>query len=385
MKFLQGIFLYAISLSVVIAAEWGMEASVDQSLAYDDNVEMAQEEEGSFIYRISPRMNFFRKTEVSEIHTGIHYGLQRYFSLKALNSHSQQYNFGGSYLTERTRSGFNFSYSIAPARDTAEEESGDFSSSGGSRSTYSLAPSFTYQLTELDSLSFSPNYSKTTYASGGFSNNTSSGASLALNHRWTERLANGADIFYSKFDSSGDNQSSTSHSYGANLSAHYDWSETFQFSGSLGIRMTDSFNDALSGSINTQSTGFLSNLGVNYKGEYYGGSFAWSRSLVPSAQGALNNQDRLSFEAYYTFTARLSSRFSASYQRSESITETSGTTSNSIRENIVFSPTLNWAMTPDWRMAMSYSYRSQRQENSTDANLFMLSINYKWPGLSLSR
>ncbi|MCK4493950.1 MAG: hypothetical protein KAU26_07825, partial [Methylococcales bacterium] len=110
------------------------------------------------------------------------------------------------------------------------------------------------------------------------------------------------------------------------------------------------------------------------------------RSLVPSAQGNLNEQDRLTLDMYYTFTQRLSSSFSASYQRSQSIA--SGSNEMAIRENIMFSPTLNWAITPEWKLSMSYRYQLQSREHReivTDSNASMLNINYNWQGLSISR
>ena len=387
MTFFQTFLLYSLGLSsIALAAEWGMDAAVSQDLSYDDNVGMSEEAEGSFSYKLSPNLTFFRKTEISEIHAGINYGIQRYLSLKELNSHSQQYSLGGSYVTERMRSGFNFLFSISPSRDSAEEDSGDFSSTG-SRLTYSIAPSFSYQLTKLDSLSFSPNYSKTTYTSSGFSNNTNTGFSFAWSHRWSERLTNSMDVFYSKFDSSGASQDSSSQSYGVNVLGSYDWSETWQLSASLGFRRTQSKDSILNaGVVKSHSMGFLSNLAVHYKGESYGGEASWGRSLVPSAQGNLNEQDRLTLDMYYTFTQRLSSSFSASYQRSQSIA--SGSNEMAIRENIMFSPTLNWAITPEWKLSMSYRYQLQSREHReivTDSNASMLNINYNWQGLSISR
>ncbi|MCK5728663.1 MAG: hypothetical protein KAH08_05525 [Methylococcales bacterium] len=385
-KFFQTLLLYALGLSIVMAAEWGMDASVSQDLSYDDNVRMAEDADGSFIYKLSPSMTFFRKTEVSDIHASINYGIQRYLNLNELNSHSQQYSLGGSYLTERTRSAINLFFSINPARDNAEEDSGDFASDG-SRLTYSIAPSFSYQLTELDNISFSPNYSKTTYTSSGFSNNTNTGFSLAWSHRWTERLTNSMDVFYTQFDSSGLTQDSSSQSYGANISGNYDWSETWQISASLGLRMTESEDSIFNADVvKSSNMGFLSNFSINYKGEHYGGGFSWGRSLVPSAQGNLNEQDRLTLDLYYKFTQRLSSSFTASYQRSESIS--SDSSGKAIRENVLFSPTLNWAITPEWKLSMSYRYQLQSRESReivTDSNAFMLNINYNWQGLSISR
>ncbi|MCK5926434.1 MAG: hypothetical protein KAG10_11100 [Methylococcales bacterium] len=138
--------------------------------------------------------------------------------------------------------------------------------------------------------------------------------------------------------------------------------------------------------VKSSNMGFLSNFSINYKGEHYGGGFSWGRSLVPSAQGNLNEQDRLTLDLYYKFTQRLSSSFTASYQRSESIS--SDSSGKAIRENVLFSPTLNWAITPEWKLSMSYRYQLQSRESReivTDSNAFMLNINYNWQGLSISR
>jgi hypothetical protein len=83
--------------------------------------------------------------------------------------------------------------------------------------------------------------------------------------------------------------------------------------------------------------------------------------------------------------------FNVNYVESTQVNNINDTT----RENITFQPAIRWEMTPEWSISGSYRYRSQdtnqddfgnlTSNNSAESHLMMLTINYNWQGLSISR
>jgi hypothetical protein len=390
LKLFVSIVFYGILLSLPLAkaAEWTVEGSINQAIVFNDNVRMTEAAKGSFSYRLRPEIQFSRRTETSGVTAKINYGLQRYLSIKELNQNSQQYKLSSFYSTPRSYWGLNMLFSIAPARNTAEQDSGDFASDA-EKTTRSIAPSYTYQLTELDSLSISPSYSDTTYSSAQFNNSQNLAINLAWNRQWTERYSNSLSFFYSIYDSTGSqgvlSRDTNINNQGLNLSSSYQWSENLQHSSTIGIRMTDSKNTFANRIENHQGLGFLTDTTIRYQGENYWVNVKISRALTPSSQGQLNEQNRLSLTTNYDITAHLSADALVSYQTSESASSQLNT--NSSRENILYQSAINWKMARDWSLSASYGYRQQNKgdEPTTHSNSLMLLINYHWQGLSLAR
>lgn len=389
-------------------AEWSLTGNVNQSLSYDDNVLMRVNPQGSFMYRVIPTLTFQHQTDVSEIHARALYGTQVYTDLEGFDQDIQNYGLGGKYKTENFDWGLNSNFSITPTRNTAVQNSGIFNNNSNSN-TWSVSPFISYKIDELNSLTLTPSYSETTYTSSNstttnpsivnsnFRNNNTFNVNLAWQRLWTERYSSGLSLFYSRFDSQqqqgvngGTAFASNFDSVGINFSNSYLWSEKWKLIGNIGTRHTESKN----GTTTNSSFGFLMDAGVNYTGEKFTSGLHFNRSLVPSSIGQLQEQTSVGLNFNYQFIERLSGSFNANYQESSFVT--SGTSST--RKNIVIQPSLTWQMSPEWTLGGSYRYRLQdglftnnNNPNAVDpnavaeSNLFMLTINYNWQGLRISR
>ncbi|WP_156830527.1 porin family protein [Methylobacter marinus] len=404
--FIIGAFAFC---SGIDAAEWGVNATINQALSYNDNVRMSQNPQGSVIYDLTPTINFTRKTEVWDIVGMASYGLQHYTEIEQFNNNPQHYGLITAYRTERSNLGLSANYSIAPSQNFAEQDTGNFSSNAD-RKNLSVTPSYSYRFTELDSLIGSASYSKSTYSNGGsnngadfnnFNDNENKSVNIGWQRQWSELFMQSISVFYTNYESTGQ-VNSNSDSYGINLSSSYQFSEKWQFSGTIGGRITDTSTETviipgLLTAIEQNTTeGFLADVGVHYKGERLSSNFGVSRSLVPSGQGQLTEQTRVSLDLSYQITERLSSGVAASYQETDSASGDDDSLGIS-RTNTRISPHVDWKLTQDWLMSASYAYRKQDSGNSAaitgsrgatgngDSNIFMLSINYNWPGLSISR
>lgn len=384
-------FFPLLSISVAYGDEWVVDATVAQDLFYDDNVTMTEEPRGSFAYKIIPVVNLLHRTEVSEIRAAASYGTQVYDKFDALNQDIQKYDVTGNYLTERSQWGLAANYNVAPARDTAEEDSGVFASAA-QKTSWSIGPSISYRLTELDNLILSQSYSETRYSSGNFSDNQSLLIDLAWQRQWAERYSSSLRVYYLSDDfenQGGLNVSQTNNeTYGADVAGTYLISERWDVDGSVGIRRTDTefylTTDGLSLVNRSSSFGFLFDFGARFHGERLSAQLRFNRSLVPTAQGQLNQQTRAEASLQYELTPHLAADVGASYQISEPV----GDEINIRRDNMNFQSSLRWRIFRDWTVVGSYRFRyqdSESRQQAVDSNLFMLAINYNWQGLSFSR
>lgn len=399
--------------SVLQAAEWSLKGSLDQSLGYDDNVRMLSKDSlfpgsrGSFKYRIIPVLTFLHKTEVSEIQADASYGTQIYTDIPQFDQDIQNYSLSGLYKTARFDWGLSTNLSVTPARNTAALNSGDFNTNSD-RTSWSVSPSVSYKIDELNSIILSPSYSETSFTSSGssptnstnFRNNTSTNIGLAWQRLWNERYTSNVNFFYSNFSSPRTTAigESTFDSVGINFSNTYVWSQNWNIDGTVGARHTQS----TIGTVSNGSFGFLANVGINYTGESFSSGISFNRSLTPSNQGQLQEQTGASLHFRYKIAERLSAGLTTSYTQSTSVNEPGlvngiNQLSTRKRENIVVEPSVSWSLSPDWTLAGSYRYRTQQggltgEDNITndvngvaESNLFILSINYNWQGLKLSR
>jgi hypothetical protein len=376
-------------------AEWSLKGSVDQSLGYDDNVRMQANPQGSFKYRIVPVLTFLHKTDVSEIKANASYGTQVYTDIPEFDQDIQNYGLSGLYKTERFEWGVASNFSVTPSRNTATQDSGVFNTNSD-RTHWSVSPSVSYRIDEVNNLILSPSYSESSFTTGSsstngsvFRNNTTYNINLAWQRVWSERYLSALSVFYSNFDSpkntnAGLGSSSTFDSVGINLSNDYLWSENLKLQGTVGVRHTESNGNGVSSS----SFGFLANAAANYTGENFSSGINFSRSLIPSNQGQLQEQTGVGLNFSYKIAERLSTSFNIHYQESTSVNAINQAT----RTNLVMEPGIRWQLAPDWSLGGSYRYRTQDRgavnntgDLTADSNLFMLSIDYNWQGLTLSR
>jgi hypothetical protein len=208
----------------------------------------------------------------------------------------------------------------------------------------------------------------------------------------SERLTGGLALTYSQYESESELLESEYDSYNFSVTSTYMMSERWSFSGQVGYRTTDSETQSLFGgpSQTDRSAGSLFNFTANYLGELHTLTSSLSRSLNPSGEGVVNETDRLSFTWIRNIAETLSLSVNTTYQETQSVDELS----NTEREYLTFSPSLNWQLQRNLALKMGYQYRQQKGTsfggfNTTgdkvDSNMVFLTVNYDWDGLRFSR
>lgn len=432
------VLLTVINVSSSNAGEWLVRAGANQSISYDDNVTMREEAEDSFVYRVKPDVSFSHKTDVSNLSATASYEYQKFFNISRFkNKNNQHYGINGEYFTERTVWGLTSSYNIAPARDTAEDNDGNFETDA-ERKNFSVSPSISYQITETDSLLLSAGYAQIDHSVSGddyescltnsknlletndltkidesrcdFYDYKDKNISLSWSRQWTQLFLSSFDITYSNFESETKNVKSEK-DYGLlnkkneqidsdtielNVSARYNFLETLEVYGGGGYRTTKTertveYNEPIDDELRSNlpkdddwEAGWLLDIGAIYRGENLETDFKVSHSQVPSTRGSLEDQTEVSLDLNYDITARLKAELMASYRFREA------RKGSSSRTNYLFNPSVSWLLAPEWTVAMSYRYRHQTrpigsEEEKADSNVYMLSLNYRWQGLSIAR
>jgi hypothetical protein len=378
--------LFLLSSGLVQSAEWSLRGSVDQTLGYDDNVQMQKNGQGSFKYMIIPVLNFLHTTEHSEIQANASYGTQIYTEIPRFSQDFQNYGVNGLYKTERFDWRLSGNYSATPTRNNINTNGGNFTNAESDR--WSVTPSATYRASENDNITLTPEYSQTTYSGLGqstnlgnrFRNNEIFNVTLGWQRLWTERYTTTASIFYNNYNTqhATGNDSITFDSVGANLSNTYLWSENWNLHGTIGVRHTETTN----GNSSTGSIGFLADIGVNYTGENFTTGIYFTRSLTPSNQGQLQEQTGVGLNFDYKILENLSASFITNYLESTFVSQGN----SNPRDNIMVQPAITWQIAPEWSLSGNYRYRTQSLGiNDAESNLFSISINYNWQGLKKSR
>jgi hypothetical protein len=378
-------------VNVAKAAEYIIGADFSPTFSYDDNVELREEEEGSFVTKLTPTLLISRAVENASVSMDVGYRLERFASLSELDRQDPFANISGSYNTERSSYGLNASYAERAQRSIADEDTGDFASNATVTSK-SLAPSYQYQFTERDFAYTSFNYNESTYDTSRFSDTETMSFTGGWRRNLSERLTGGLALTYSQYESESEFIESEYDSYNLSLTSTYMMSERWSFSGQVGYRTTDSETQSLFGgpSQTDRSAGSLFNFTANYLGELNTLTSSLSRSLNPSGEGVVNETDRLSFTWIRNIAETLSLSVNTTYQETQSVDELS----NTEREYLTFSPSLNWQLQRNLALKMGYQYRQQKGSsfggfNTTgdkvDSNMVFLTVNYDWDGLRFSR
>ena len=379
----------------VSAAEWVFNAQADPKFKYDDNELLREDELDDFSLNIDPTLSLSRSLENSTSEIRLGYRISRYQDLKELDKENPFASFNSTYATERSTYGLKLDYAERESRDIAEEDTADFSNIS-TTITKSISPSFSYRLTELDTISTSLSYQTRKQSDDSSNNNSILGSSsnltdnetaslnLAWQHQYTERLNGGLSFTYVNYQAESDRLDNQYDSYSLGLTSEYQLSELWSVNGLLGARYLDSVNSPVIGpETSDQSTGLDYSVSTTREDELNSYTLSASRSLTPSSEGDVNEQDAYTITYRRNFTEKLTGNLSASYRKYRSADDLDSTET----KYFDFSPSLSWKLDEDWSLVFGYRYRSVDESDgkNVDGNALTFNIDYNWNGIRFSR
>ncbi len=373
----------AAPLSATYAAEWSVTSTLDPSVEYDDNVFLDEQQKSSIHLFSSPTVVLGHALENTSSSLSLGYKLDRYTSLSELDTENPFARLNSNYQWERSSVGLNASYVEDTTRTDAENDTGDFTTQSIVK-TKTLAPSYSYQLTERDNLSLNGTYTEREYSTTDFSDNETKSLTMGWQRQYTERLNGGVSATVSNYKSEGVNSSSENDNYNLSLTAGYQWSETWQFSGQVGVRQLKSEQTSFGVTDKNNSSGSSFNFSASHQTELDNITVSISRALSPSSSGDVNEQQGLTVNWSRQLADTLTANLSASYQETTSASEDSN---DDKRENISFSPSLRWQFERNLGLNLTYNYREQKETDQADVdgNAVSLTLIYDWDGIRASR
>lgn len=369
-----------------LAADTGIEGSVSQSLAYDDNFLFRQNAESSVIYTLTPQLTgYYRTPTYASTLTGA-LDIQRHTDFSEYDRSNPRLRWQQNWLRLRSAYNLGISYQEADQRAEAADDLGDFTTRS-KVSTLTIAPSYQYQLSERDTVSLSFNYTDRAYSGDTTSNdNLSYSLNSGWSHKLNERVSLRANLGYTRYESEGQLQNDTrSDIWRVNTGVSYDWTERTSLTLLLGATHQKTQTSQLAfvernGLLflervaNTSNqTGTSVTLQWNHDALLNNYSASYTRDLVPSSDGTVREQDRLNLG----FSRSLSdlSRMSVNTNWLQSSDDASS------RDYFSISPTYIRELTRDLSMNARYEYRWQKrstEDASIDGSIYRLSLAYKF-------
>jgi hypothetical protein len=375
------------------AAEWGIDFNADPSLKYDDNELLREDKISDTSLNISPTLTLSRELENSQAQVNMGYRISRYEKLSELDKENPFIGFSITHNTERSTYGLALNYAERESRSIAEDDTADFSNTS-TTTTKSFSPSYSYRLTELDTISTSFSYQKRTQSdstssalsssSSNLTDNETKSLNLAWQHQYSERLSGGISLGYVNYLAESDSLDNEYDSYTAGFTSSYQLSELWSVSGLFGARYLDSQNTSANGLETTSnSSGLNYSLSFIKQEELDSYSISASRSLLPSSEGDVNQQDAYTLGYSRELTEKLKLNLSTSYREYTSADDISSETT----KYIDFSPTLRWKLYEEWSFVFGYRYRSidESDGKNVNSNSVTFNIDYNWNGIHFSR
>jgi predicted porin len=370
-------------LSNSYAAEWTLKPHVNPSFRYNDNVLMSStNEESSFITSVRPTLELGYETENFNIGINTGYSISRYSSLSRLNEDDLFFDVSGLKTTERATWGLSANYNEDAARNTAAEDTGDFSSTATIKTT-SISPSYSYNLTELESISLSSVYSEREYSTDEFDDNKTKSVSLVYSRQFTEKITANMSFSYSLYESGTSFSGTENDNYSLSVGASYAVSELWALSGQVGSRILKSKQFLSGATSSSSSSGSFFNLTASFTSELDTISVNYAKALSPSSTGDVNEQESMSGNWSRLLTEKLSIGASASYSETQSATIDEANK----RTNFSIKPSMRYDFSEKVSVELNYEYKNQKRtsQDSSESNSVFISFNYDWTGYKVSR
>ncbi|MDP3904737.1 MAG: hypothetical protein Q8Q40_12275 [Methylococcaceae bacterium] len=354
---------------------------------------------------MSPAANFGLRYENGELNSNFTWNQLFYNNQSELNIDEQLFGLDFKHKTEHFDWAFKNSYNNRSSLNTEDTGSGILFSQV-MRKQLTLAPSVSYALDELNSLAFDYSYENTKYEKNQnalfLSDYDYHQLSGTFNHMYSERDKLNATLSTSRYKTPVQDQ--TTYNTVAQLGWQHSFSEQLVTYISAGLNYSQSESSTpLLGFIGFNRQGipfyFDPNTGLptsqqrfgvlenNAWGQVYRASIqkSFERSSVsligsqnqtPTSQG-LQTRTEISLNNAYTINERWTSGLTSSYSTNE-ITGQQNSRFN--RTYYTISPNINWKWTPEINLGLSYTYRQQEFQGSTQpsqGNIVQLQFNYQ--------
>lgn len=407
------------------ALDWLAEPGFGFSERYSDNLRLLVNtipHHDNFVSTISPSLMLGYIADDNELKTNFHWNQLVYHGESDLDYSEKTVSLNHIFQAERWKTGLMAKYSDESSLTGQLDVNGSGQiSTQVPRFTKSIAPEFTYFLSEKDSLLFSYNYTNLVFGkhlSIGFSDYHTNQADVTLNHKYSQQLSLNARVGYSTYDAANNSfarlrkstfpfefentelaytRSQTTYNYQVGL--QYAFTEKMTISANIGmndVSTTSSnilkFLTCRTGPGSCPDVGTpqpFSNTGNTYSLAFYrlfehgDLSLNANQQLSPASTGSLQNTSQINATANYHIDDRWTAGINGYYLKSEIVGGSVNSGLGAINRNLTsISPNIQWKMTQDINIQLSYSYLDQiltSTNQSANSNSLQLQFFYQPP------
>ena len=404
-----------------LADEWSARPRVSSRLVYDDNPRLWRDHTNDALGVVTEaavdlgwsdgasQLSFTPRLRYNE------YGSDH----PELDSLDQYYTLSGATSTERAKFGLSASASFATVlstEDVVEETGGrERRDRKVDRDSLTINPSFSYVLSERDTLGVDVTASDVDYQGPGYHDYQFYTANLSLGHALSERDTVSAILYLSRYDRTmlesgttlrlpfgsgsllvpvrGDVDATTD-SIGAQAGYERSLTETLKGRVAAGVVRSELSAEKakLPGGLpsvelveDSTDWGQLVNLSLSEKLERMTWEVAASRTLSPTGDGVLVRRDEVSGGLSRELAPRTSGRLRLVGFREEGLKSSAD---YSDRKYARVEAGVSYRLTPFWTVSGHYQFRHEKYEYADDAansNAFWLSIGYQGDKWAVSR
>lgn len=422
---LQAILLTAatsVSPVSAYAAEWSLNPSVTAKAGYNDNFRMSTANELTVRETsLAPELMFARTTETSRMAGTVGFNFRRYDE-DGIDTNDRFLNFNASRNTSPLNQlGLDIGYRRDTTLDTELDDTGVVLDRSP-RTSWTLSPRWTRTINEKTRLNTSYRFTDVSYSQEQQTNLADyqlHSINADLGYRISARTVISPVLGLSRYKR--DDGLRRTDNASVSLLINHDFSERLAGFASVGARHSSSTTKdgfpscsgillpgILYGSPGTvcvdpvtlnqipfdtilidqdhDTTGTLFSGGVEYRMETGSVSLEASRSINPSGNNGLVENDQLRLEARHKFSEKLSGSLNIAWYQSTNADDLS--IGRLDRKFLTVNPGLTWNLKRNWSLAANYRYRKQSYESASQdasSNIYNLSLSYTWPRMAISR
>lgn len=388
-------FLYYLGLGCLIvipagAAEHVITSSVRVRETYDDNVFFR--DVADFEHLIAPALKLNSRTERAALSATAAWNISEYERHSQLDTVDQSYQLsGGISLTSRTQLELSGNYIRDYTFTEALEELGVVTERS-IRTTASVQPSATIELTPRNRIEAVYDFNKTQYRLDRYPDYRAQGLSLTwVYDQMNERTSTifqlgGTQVDYATGD--GDLRQQT---WQGLVGINHRFTETFQVMLQGGARHTESkfpktefifvppyFVTTTTRTVRERDTTFILHSHLAWHSERTTVSAQVTRDFVPSIYGEDITRDRVSASLKYRLREHLHCGFTATYHHSE----TEGLIRTEKRETYAGRSMVNYRFSEHASLELGYAYTRTKDEitgQSDERNHIFVQVSTEWP------
>jgi hypothetical protein len=375
---------------VATAQDWSLETNLAQRGTYNSNLLLNPTHKIDAFGSVSiPEFTLQRDSPTSRISLGGQFKFHEYINRSELNSDSQLINLTLSRdLSERSTFSLHGDFDRDTTLTSDVDITGRFLTKPVRVVTWGAAPTWSYQLSPVDTLTWDGSYLLTNYDSIEKTDYQYYGTDLSYEHQLSEVAAITGSVSYFRYVPD-DLLNTRQDIYGALIGYRYTPNERFEVSGSAGADYNVTHQDDVGFDTgDSTDVGYRVKFDLTYAlNDQTKGGVSLSHDVQPSGNARLETQNRGLLTLDYRFGEETTFSLKANYIDNQDYFASGTNGSRNLTRYFSIGPLLSWNISDALTLQASYQLRHKffdgNNRSATD-NAAFLSIQYALPDLHWS-